>query len=354
MRSLYLAVLLVACGGSRPAPVAPPPAIPVAAPLPPPKPEPATLDEATVKEKSRAFYEAMDSDNIPAFQAVVGPSFVVFDQARSYNAEHIIGRMQSRADRQAPRRSRTWKDERVYLGPNTAVFVGAAVESVPMTGDQKATAWEGWNTVVWTHDGTDWKVAHAQWQAGGVEAERSMWNEAYRKSIGFKLTANQHLIDMVKGRKPGTALDIAMGQGRNAVFLATKGWKVTGVDISDEGIRVAKEAAAKARVKLTTVQADVDTYDLGKDKWDLVTLIYAGNDPAMIEKVKAGVKKGGLFVVEYFHKDATGSVGIGGFADGELATQFTGWKILKDEVVEDVADWGLRKLKLVRFAAQRP
>jgi len=71
------------------------------------------------------------------------------------------------------------------------------------------------------------------------------------------------------------------------VFLATKGWKVTGVDILDEGIRVAKEAAAKARVKLTTVQADVDTYDLGKDKWDLVTLIYAGTNPAMIEKVKA-------------------------------------------------------------------
>jgi len=354
MRSLYLAVLLVACGGSRPAPVAPPPAIPVAAPLPPPKPEPATLDEATVKDRSRAFYEAMDSDNIPAVQAVVGPSFVVFDQARSYSAEQIISRMQARADRQAPRRSRTWKEERVYLGPNTAVFVGDAIERVPSAGEQKAAEWEGWNTVVWTHDGSEWKVAHAQWQAGGVEAERSMWNEAYRKAIGFKQTANQHLIDTVKGRKPGTALDIAMGQGRNAVFLATKGWKVTGVDISDEGIRVAKEAAAKARVKLTTVQADNETYDFGKDRWDLVTLIYAGNDPTMIEKIKPSVKKGGLFVVEFFHKDVTAGTGIGGFTDGELATLFTGWTILKDEVVEDIADWGLRKVKLVRFAAKKP
>jgi ubiquinone/menaquinone biosynthesis C-methylase UbiE len=317
-------------------------------------PQPAMLDEATVKERSRAFYDAMDSDNIPAFQAAVGPSFVVFDQARSYNAEHIISRMQSRADRQAPKRSRTWKEERVYLGPNTAVYVGDAIESVPATGDQKGAEWEGWNTVVWVHDGTAWKVGHAQWQTGGVEAERSMWNEMYRKSLGFKQTANQHLMDSVKGRKPGTALDIAMGQGRNAVLLATKGWKVTGVDISDEGIRVARDAATKAKVKITTVQADVDTYDLGKDKWDLVTLIYAGNDPAMIEKIKAAVKKGGLFVVEYFHKDATGSVGIGGFSDGELATAFAGWKVVKDEVVEDIADWGQRKLKLVRFAAQKP
>ncbi|MBA3458172.1 MAG: methyltransferase domain-containing protein [Deltaproteobacteria bacterium] len=354
MRSLCLVLLLIACGGSKPAPVTPVAPMPVVAPAPPPRLQPATLDEATVKERSRAFYEAMDTDNVPAVQAVMGPSFVVFDQARSYNAEHVVSRMTARADRQAPKRTRTWKEERVYLGPNTAVFIGNAVEAMPAVADQKAAEWEGWNTVVWTHDGGDWKVAHAQWQVGGLEAERSMWNEAYRKAIGFKQTANQHLIDTVKGRKPGTALDIAMGQGRNAVFLATKGWKVTGIDISDEGIRVAKEAAAKARVKLTAVQADNETYDFGKDKWDLVTLIYAGNNPSMIEKIKPSIKKGGVFVVEYFHKDATGSVGIGGFADGELAMQFAGWKVQKDEVVEDIADWGLRKLKLVRFTAQKP
>lgn len=354
MRSLCLVLLLVACGGSKPAPVAPPPQMPVAAPMPPPRPQPKVLDEATAKEWSRSFYEAMDSNNVPSFQAMVGASFVVFDQARSYSAEHVVSRMTVRAEQQAPKRSRTWKEERVYLGPNTAVYVGNAIEAVPAAGEQKATEWEGWNTVVWTHDGTDWKVAHAQWQVGGIEAERSMWNEAYRKAIGFKQTANQHLIDSVKGRKPGTALDIAMGQGRNAVFLATKGWKVTGVDISDEGIRVAKDSAAKARVKLTTVQADNESYDLGREKWDLVTLIYAGNSPVMIEKIKASVKKGGLLVVEFFHKEATAGTGIGGFSDGELATQLSGWKIIKDEVVEDIADWGLRKAKLVRFTAQKP
>ncbi len=354
MRCLCLVLLLAACGGSTPPPVAPAAPPPVVAPMPPPRPQPQVLDEATTKEWSRSFYEAMDSNNVQSFQAMVGPSFVVFDQARSYNAEHVASRMTARVEQQAPKRSRTWKEERVYLGPNTAVYVGNAVESVPASGEQKGSEWEGWNTVVWTHDGTDWKVAHAQWQAGGIEAERSMWNEAYRKAIGFKQTANQHLVDSIKGRKPGAALDLAMGQGRNAVFLASKGWKVTGVDISDEGIRVAKDAATKARSKLTAVQADIDTYDLGKDKWDLVTLIYAGNDPAMIEKIKASVKKGGLIVIEFFHKEATAGTGIGGFADGELATQLAGWKIIKDEVVEDIADWGLRKTKLVRFTAQKP
>ena len=312
------------------------------------------LDEAAVIERSHAFYEALDGTDTAALEALVAPSFVLFDQARSYPLDFLVGRMRSRAEGLSPKRTRTWKEERITLGPNTAVFIGSAVESSPATADTKAVEWEGWNTLVWVHDGTSWKVAHAQWQVGGLEAERSMWNEADRKSLGFKQTANQHLVDTVKGRKPGTALDLAMGQGRNAVFLATKGWKVTGVDISDEGLRVAQAAAAKARVKLTTVQADVDGYDLGKDKWDLVTMIYAGADPATIAKAKTALKKNGLFVVEYFHRDTTAGVGIGGFTDGELRAQFDGWKIVTDEVVEDVADWGLRKSKLVRFAAQKP
>ncbi|MDB4960456.1 MAG: class SAM-dependent methyltransferase [Myxococcales bacterium] len=355
MRSSWLVVFLIACGGSpAPAPVVPVAPQPYVAPAPPPKPVPATLDEETVKTWSRAFYEAVDTDDIAVFEGSVGPSFVVFDQARSYDAANLIGRMTARRERSAPRRSRTWKEERVYLGPNTAVFVGDAIESSPAVGEQASGEWEGWNTVVWVHNGTDWKVAHAQWQAGGIEAERSMWNEAFRKSIGFKQTANQHLIDSVNKRKPGTALDLAMGQGRNAVFLATKGWKVTGVDISDEGIRIAKAAAAKAGTRITAVQAENEKFDLGKDRWDLVTLIYAGDDPAMLARIKPSIRKGGLFVVEFFHKDTTSGTGIGGFMDGQLAAAFADWKIVKDEVVEDVADWGLRKGKLVRFVAQRP
>src|SRR5439155_10668659 len=125
----------------------------------------------------------------------------------------------------------------------------------------------------------------------------------FKQADFFNLKPNQTLIDAVKGKKSGTALDIAMGQGRNAVFLATQGWKVTGVDISAEGIKQAKEAAAKQKVKLDTVEADIDTYDLGKDRWDLVTLIYAGNDPKLIERIKPAIKKGGMFVVEFFAKE---------------------------------------------------
>src|SRR5207244_3317048 len=112
------------------------------------------------------------------------------------------------------------------------------------------------------------------------------------------------------------ALDIAMGQGRNAVFLASQHWKVTGVDISDEGIRIAKEDAARRKLTLDTVESDIDKYDLGKDKWDLIAMIYAGNDMKLIERIKPALRKKGIFVTEYFAADSEAAkTGAGGWDD---------------------------------------
>lgn len=89
--------------------------------------------------------------------------------------------------------------------------------------------------------------------------------------------------------------------------------------------------------------------------WDLITLIYAGTDH--VARVKPALRKGGLFVCEYFHADSdVAKNGAGGFKDGELASHFKdgGFEILRDDVVEDNADWaGMRKTKLVRFVARK-
>ena len=55
----------------------------------------------------------------------------------------------------------------------------------------------------------------------------------------------------VEERKPGRALDVGMGEGRNAVFLALKGWDVTGFEISDEGVAIAQRNARAAGVNIT-------------------------------------------------------------------------------------------------------
>ncbi|MBA3821448.1 MAG: methyltransferase domain-containing protein, partial [Deltaproteobacteria bacterium] len=307
-----------------------------------------------VISQSHAFLDAFDRRELATFDAMLGPTFVRFVRARFYDGPYYKKTLAAQLERKVPPASRACTDEKVYRAANVVTYMGSCTVRTAAFGEMPQVILDGWESVVWVPDGDTWKVALWQWTRAGLEAEREDWNETYRTAIHFKRDVNAFLARVIKGRKPGTALDIAMGQGRNALHLAAKQWRVTGVDISDEGIRIAKEAAAQQKVKLVTVEQDLEKYDFGTARWDLVTMIYAGGDAARIEKVKTSLRKGGLFVVEFFHRDSTTGTGIGGFATGELAKQFAGWKILVDEVVEDTADWGLRKAKLVRFAAEKP
>jgi hypothetical protein len=103
------------------------------------------------------------------------------------------------------------------------------------------------------------------------------------------------------------------------------------------------------------VEADLATWDLGREKWDLVVFVYAGADPKDVERIKTSLRPGGLVVVEVFHADGTGGTRSGGFATGQLARLFGDtFTIVRDETVDDVADWGgPSKTKLVRFVATK-
>lgn len=343
--------MLLACTSApTPAPVSPVAPVVVATAAP----APATLDEAAAKARAHAVFDAFDRADRTSFVEATGPAFYLFDNARFYDAVFLAGGLQARIDRHAPLHSRTCSSERVTSGPNVAVYAAECIEHVPAEGDNPAADLDNWHQLVWVFDGSRWKLEHWSLRAGGPEAEREAWNTVLRRQAGFRVTVNRFLAAWVKGKKPGAALDIAAGQGRNAVYLATQGWKVTAIDISDAGLELAKKAALAAKTKLTTVEADVDTWDLGKDRWDLVTLIYAGSNHGLIDRIKPSIKKGGWFVVEFFGKESMVGTGIGGFAPGELAKLFDGWRIEKDEVVDDIADWGLEQTKVARFAAQKP
>jgi SAM-dependent methyltransferase len=353
MTRLVVVLALVACAPHTANLPGPAPAPAVVAPPPPPTAP--TLDEAAVKAKSHDFFDAIDRFDNATFAAMVTPSFVMFQNARYLDAAFIQKGAQARLDQHAPVRSRTWSDERVYRGATSVVFIGHAIQRVPGDGGQPAVERDGYHTLVWVPDGATWKVAFAEWVRGGLDAEKEDWNETFKLSNNFKKEPNQLLIDTVKGIKPGSALDVGMGQGRNAIYLASQGWKVTGVDISDEGIKIAKDEAAKRKLKLDAIQADVHAWDPGKDKWDLVTMIYAGDEATLVERLKPAIKKGGLFVLEYFHaQPETEKFGAGGWPSGALKVLFgDGYDILRDDEVEDIADWSLTKRKLVRFVARK-
>ena len=72
----------------------------------------------------------------------------------------------------------------------------------------------------------------------------------------------------------GRALDLACGEGRNAIWLARRGWTVTGVDFSDTAIAKARHLAEKAQVSVNWVCEDVIDWEPEADSFDLVVICY--------------------------------------------------------------------------------
>jgi 2-polyprenyl-3-methyl-5-hydroxy-6-metoxy-1,4-benzoquinol methylase len=151
-------------------------------------------------------------------------------------------------------------------------------------------------------------------------------------------------MSVVKDRQPGKALDVGMGQGRNAVFLAQHGWEVTGIDPSDEAIRLAQNNARVAGVGIETRVAGDDTFDFGTNRWDLIVVMYIRDlnveDAGRIWKA---LKPGGILVYEN-----------GADTRNQVLRSFLRFQILRFEDVDDVPDWHPdRRIRVQRLAAQK-
>lgn len=187
------------------------------------------------------------------------------------------------------------------------------------------------------------------------EADR--WNRILTAANPiFNTKPNTFLVDMVRGVKPGAALDVGMGQGRNAIWLAQQGWTVTGFDPADQAVAAAQKEAARLGVKLTTFVERDDQFDFKKNAWDLVVLSYVGGREYP-QRVFDTLKPGGILVLEAFHKDATKDHRIGAnvvFDTNELLTLFSRFRILHYEDTDATADFGVERTRVVRLCAQKP
>jgi len=187
---------------------------------------------------------------------------------------------------------------------------------------------------------------------------RIMFNNIYSSSTpGFVTQPNALLISTVEGRKPGRALDIGMGQGRNSVFLALKGWDVTGFDISDEGLAVAQKNAERAGVKLNAIRETDEAFDYGSDRWDMIVFMYEPfpvTSAAYVERLRKSMKSGGLIVIESFGEEATAPNRPPTAIDpGQLLAAFKDFRLLHFEDTMAVPDWGQRKRRVVRMVAEK-
>ena len=189
------------------------------------------------------------------------------------------------------------------------------------------------------------------------QAENARWNRVLTAAVPrFNTKPNAFVVEMTRGVSPGTALDVGMGQGRNALYLAQQGWTVTGFDPADKAVAAAQERAKQLGVTLTALVLRDDQFDFGKDRWDLIVLSYVGARE-FVPRVYDALKPGGLVVVEAFHHDSTKNGPIGGavvFDTNELLKLFERFRILRYEDTEGIGDFGLQKERLVRLCAQKP
>jgi len=185
--------------------------------------------------------------------------------------------------------------------------------------------------------------------------QREAWNKRYSdQKAPFNRSPGRLLALALADRMPGEAIDLGMGEGRNAIFLVQQGWRVTGVDLSDVGVEQAKKRAAELGVPLVTVVEDLDQYDLGRERWDLIMLFYmhAWYHLSKLDHARPlrdALKPGGLLVIEGF---AGGEVG---YQTNELLRAFDDLKIVRYEDVMDEADWAPgEKSHIVRFVGEKP
>jgi len=186
----------------------------------------------------------------------------------------------------------------------------------------------------------------------GVTVIAERFNRLYAgPSNLFHTAPNAFLARTVNGLKPGRALDVAMGQGRNSVFLAKEGWEVTGYDVADTGLAAARAAAEKAGVRIRAVHASHDDFAFGREQWDLIVMTYTLADmenAAFLQRVKDSLRPGGIVVVEQMNAGGTGK----GPANA-LFRSFQDLRVIHYEDVVDTAEWGLQKMRIGRIAAQK-
>ncbi len=145
------------------------------------------------------------------------------------------------------------------------------------------------------------------------------WDERYAGTeLIWTAEPNRFLVAEATGLKPGRALDLACGEGRNALWLARQGWDVVGVDFSRRGLDKAQAVAAHNGVQVEWVHADLATYVPPPSAFDLVAVLYLHLprpelEPVLVRAADALAPGGTLLVVG--HDSTNLAEGYGGPQD---------------------------------------
>lgn len=133
----------------------------------------------------------------------------------------------------------------------------------------------------------------------------AFWNQRFGGETYFYGTApNDFLAISAPLIPPGPVLCLGEGEGRNAVFLATRGHAVTAVDQSSAGLAKAARLAADRGVALTTIVTDLGDFLIASGEWAAVVSIFVHLPPPLRREVHrqaaSGLRPGGVIILEAY------------------------------------------------------
>ncbi|QRI76590.1 MULTISPECIES: class I SAM-dependent methyltransferase [Rhodococcus] len=142
------------------------------------------------------------------------------------------------------------------------------------------------------------------------QLDEELWDERYRSRPAlWSGEPNRHLVGEAAELEPGLALDVGCGEGADAIWLARRGWRVDGVDVSGVALQRAAEHADRAGAeiagRITWLHENLTAWDPGWGRYDLVSAQYMHLPPperdVLFRRLAEAVAPGGTLLVVGHH-----------------------------------------------------
>jgi 2-polyprenyl-3-methyl-5-hydroxy-6-metoxy-1,4-benzoquinol methylase len=180
---------------------------------------------------------------------------------------------------------------------------------------------------------------------------REDWDQRYSEAdLLWSATPNRFLVSEVANLTPGRALDLACGEGRNALWLAELGWRVTAVDFSSVAIEKARRRAADQSVDVDFSCSDLLDHEPESSAYDLVIIFYlqlpAHERRFVLSRAASALAPSGTFLL-VGHDRTNLTDGVGGPSDAsvlytpeDIVSELPGGLVIEkaERVLREVAD----------------
>lgn len=190
-----------------------------------------------------------------------------------------------------------------------------------------------------------------------MKKHREEWNRRYREEEDHEVKEpSPFLVEWQPQLPEGRALDVGCGAGRNAIFLADRGYEVDAIDYSKEALKIAQKRARNRELTVNWIHSDVKKHKFPKDYYDVIVVFYFYPENEL-PVIKDSLKEGGFFIYEQ-HITTEDEVDRGPsssrfrFEPNELLKRFSDFQILYySEGIKTYEDG--KKSAIARMAARK-